>query len=436
MNLLSLPAIPGLPAPPTRDLRGKLTATILSIYDLPSPAEPNVTMEVGAGYNNEGPGAFPTDKRTTPAQKSSDFRFTGSSVGEQQSAGRDDPRLSDMYGDSLTFHVSSGRDGADELNLKASLPISSMIVGEARDLILTLRENEEDENDDPADDRTASSSSTWSQRRPSQPVLRPTLRLRLILEGPLRPEISTVLAASRAWFGAVDGVAGALSASFGPSLKGLPPMRKVVSSKYVLVPAVPVAVISAALAPAIVGALVVGLPLFLPLFLVAFAAAMGGTVLFGAVAASTPSGRKQVEKMLAPIVTNVVATNLGQRLVYETGSRVSPVDLAGLVLPRDMLGKLFCSLLIDLVGSCSYLIPIAGEAADLAWAPLQMILVASMYDSKFPNAKYFAFAEEILPFTDVIPTASLCWVREYGPELLDFGMKKLEEMSLVPSSSQ
>mmetsp|Transcript_35301 Transcript_35301/g.81751 ORF Transcript_35301/g.81751 Transcript_35301/m.81751 type:complete len:437 (-) Transcript_35301:366-1676(-) len=436
MNLLSLPAIPGLPAPPTRDLRGKLTATILSIYDLPSPAEPNVTMEVGAGYNNEGPGAFPTDKRTTPAQKSSDFRFTGSSVGSSNRLVVTTPRLSDMYGDSLTFHVSSGRDGADELNLKASLPISSMIVGEARDLILTLRENEEDENDDPADDRTASSSSTWSQRRPSQPVLRPTLRLRLILEGPLRPEISTVLAASRAWFGAVDGVAGALSASFGPSLKGLPPMRKVVSSKYVLVPAVPVAVISAALAPAIVGALVVGLPLFLPLFLVAFAAAMGGTVLFGAVAASTPSGRKQVEKMLAPIVTNVVATNLGQRLVYETGSRVSPVDLAGLVLPRDMLGKLFCSLLIDLVGSCSYLIPIAGEAADLAWAPLQMILVASMYDSKFPNAKYFAFAEEILPFTDVIPTASLCWVREYGPELLDFGMKKLEEMSLVPSSSQ
>ena len=93
--------------------------------------------------------------------------------------------------------------------------------------------------------------------------------------------------------------------------------------------------------------------------------------------------------------------------------------LAAAVLPTDMKGKLIASVLIDLVGSSSYLIPLLGEGFDVAWAPLSMILVGAMYDGVMPNLKYVALVEELLPFTDVIPTATLGWLREYGPDIIE-----------------
>lgn len=93
--------------------------------------------------------------------------------------------------------------------------------------------------------------------------------------------------------------------------------------------------------------------------------------------------------------------------------------LAAVVLPVDMRGKLIASVLIDLVGSASYLIPFAGEGFDLAWAPISMVLVGAMYDGVMPNLKYLALVEELLPFTDVIPTATLGWMREFGPGIIE-----------------
>ena len=96
--------------------------------------------------------------------------------------------------------------------------------------------------------------------------------------------------------------------------------------------------------------------------------------------------------------------------------------LAATVLPTDMKGKLVASLLIDAIGSSSYLLPILGEGFDLAWAPISMILVGAMYDGVMPNLKYVALAEELLPFTDIIPTATLGWLREFGPEIVEAKM--------------
>lgn len=93
--------------------------------------------------------------------------------------------------------------------------------------------------------------------------------------------------------------------------------------------------------------------------------------------------------------------------------------LAAVVLPVDMRGKLIASVLVDLVGSASYLIPFAGEGFDLAWAPISMVLVGAMYDGVMPNLKYLALVEELLPFTDVIPTATLGWMREFGPGIIE-----------------
>jgi hypothetical protein len=108
----------------------------------------------------------------------------------------------------------------------------------------------------------------------------------------------------------------------------------------------------------------------------------------------------------------------GQCLIYETGPRPTPVSIARACLPTDLWGKLAVSLLIDAVGSASYLIPVVGEVLDVAWAPLQTILIMALYDTVSPNLKYVSFVEEILPLTDVVPSATIGWVTEFGPQLL------------------
>lgn len=80
------------------------------------------------------------------------------------------------------------------------------------------------------------------------------------------------------------------------------------------------------------------------------------------------------------------------------------------------LGKLLICLAIDFVGSSSELIPILGEFTDIVTAPL----AATLLQNQFGGSKavfFFEFAEEILPFTDIIPFATLCWIIDtYFPE--------------------
>jgi hypothetical protein len=79
------------------------------------------------------------------------------------------------------------------------------------------------------------------------------------------------------------------------------------------------------------------------------------------------------------------------------------------------LAKLMISLLIDLVGFSTYLIPLAGEGADLAWAPASALLINYLYGNSFLTG--LAFVEELLPGTDFIPTATIGWLLENS----DFG---------------
>ena len=43
------------------------------------------------------------------------------------------------------------------------------------------------------------------------------------------------------------------------------------------------------------------------------------------------------------------------------------------------INKLLVSILIDLVGMATYIVPVAGESADLAWAPVSALLVQYLY---------------------------------------------------------
>ena len=62
-------------------------------------------------------------------------------------------------------------------------------------------------------------------------------------------------------------------------------------------------------------------------------------------------------------------------------------------------------MLLDAVGLISFTIPLMGEFSDIIWAPIAAMISYKMFGEK--RGKFTAlttFAEEILPFTDVIPS--------------------------------
>jgi len=72
---------------------------------------------------------------------------------------------------------------------------------------------------------------------------------------------------------------------------------------------------------------------------------------------------------------------------------------------------LILSILIDSVGSASYVFPGIGEGTDLAFAPV--ISAAIYYVHKTKIGATIGFIEEALPFSDIIPTATGIWYRRY-----------------------
>ena len=77
---------------------------------------------------------------------------------------------------------------------------------------------------------------------------------------------------------------------------------------------------------------------------------------------------------------------------------------------RDMI----LGLLFDAMGMASFTIPLVGEFSDVIWAPLAGYLMTWMYKGRAGRvAGVFAFLEEILPFTDIIPSFTLMWMYTY-----------------------
>jgi hypothetical protein len=76
--------------------------------------------------------------------------------------------------------------------------------------------------------------------------------------------------------------------------------------------------------------------------------------------------------------------------------------------PPDFSKLLFC-MAIDVIGSSSELIPIIGDITDVVYAPVAAYMLRSIFGSN--NVLFLLeFAEEILPFTDILPLATICWV--------------------------
>lgn len=80
----------------------------------------------------------------------------------------------------------------------------------------------------------------------------------------------------------------------------------------------------------------------------------------------------------------------------------------------DKSRNLMISVLLDLVGMATFLIPALGEIGDLLWAPIAGYMMTRIYKGASGKvAGFFAFLEEIIPFTDFIPTFTLMWIYTY-----------------------
>ena len=77
----------------------------------------------------------------------------------------------------------------------------------------------------------------------------------------------------------------------------------------------------------------------------------------------------------------------------------------------DKNQKLLFSIVFDLVGMATFLIPFLGEIGDLFWAPIAAYMMAKMYKGiSGKMACVLTFFEEIIPLTDFIPSFTLMWI--------------------------
>lgn len=72
--------------------------------------------------------------------------------------------------------------------------------------------------------------------------------------------------------------------------------------------------------------------------------------------------------------------------------------------------SLWMCVLVDLIGMASFLLPGLSEWTDVVWAPISgYLFLRFLGGAGGMLGGVFSFLEEILPFTDIIPTFTLAW---------------------------
>lgn len=394
-------------------MEGSLTAEVLSAYDLPYPEAPQfVSLTVNTFMMRTGPPLARHKNRNS-------FRFSAPGSNTASSSATDGSSstikivapLRALYPAKATIRVMY----ANQEPLEATYELNQLKIHESKWLILNLN---------PTNSLTVSTTTEEDEMIP------PTIRIKVTLNGPYRPEIKSLVDAACAWFDIMDN----LEAKTQELLSKTPKLLPLDPSQLAL-PAVPVLASIVVAAPVVAGLSMVFLPFLLPVILVVIGIVVAGILTCGALYFSTRVGRYHLGGLLAPIMEHFLSSRAGQTLCYDTGPRPTPVSVARTVLPTTLWPKLAVSLLIDLIGSSSYLLPVLGEALDLGWAPIQTVLIMAMYDSTSPNLKYVSFFEEILPFTDIVPSASIGFLAEYVPKSLQEHAPEVAQMvdSLVPA---
>jgi hypothetical protein len=76
----------------------------------------------------------------------------------------------------------------------------------------------------------------------------------------------------------------------------------------------------------------------------------------------------------------------------------------------QFLPSIAICLLLDLAGMLTYTLPALGEFADIVWAPISAIMFYKLFGGRLGTVgSVFNFLEEIVPFTDFIPSFTIAW---------------------------
>ena len=85
---------------------------------------------------------------------------------------------------------------------------------------------------------------------------------------------------------------------------------------------------------------------------------------------------------------------------------------------KPFLPNIFVCLLLDILGMATYIFPALGEMADVIWAPISGFLFYLMFGGRFGMiGGVLNFLEEIIPYTDIIPSFTIAWfIREHDAD--------------------
>ena len=80
-----------------------------------------------------------------------------------------------------------------------------------------------------------------------------------------------------------------------------------------------------------------------------------------------------------------------------------------------LLPNIVLCVVLDLLGMVTYFFPGLGEFVDVVWAPISAYLFFKMFGGKLGRiGSVLNFLEEIIPFTDVIPSFTIAWFIRKG----------------------
>ena len=90
-----------------------------------------------------------------------------------------------------------------------------------------------------------------------------------------------------------------------------------------------------------------------------------------------------------------------------------------LIVGKEAFAKFLLSNILDFIGMLSYIIPGFAEILDVAWAPVQSFVVYKLYGYK--KGAILSGAEEILPGTDIFPSATILWLYDQYKKAVEKG---------------
>lgn len=77
---------------------------------------------------------------------------------------------------------------------------------------------------------------------------------------------------------------------------------------------------------------------------------------------------------------------------------------------QHFLPNITLCIAMDLVGMFTYIIPWLGEFGDIVWAPISAFIFYKMFGGRMGMiGGVLNFLEEVIPFTDVIPSFTIAW---------------------------